>query len=356
VSLLTLALAVNAVLLLAPPWWIERHWMAGPWAWWPAVTARLHALLPLPLTLTVLALGVAGALAWALARPPRLRRSLLALASGAVLLAATFVPAWGVAYRRVPLAATLQLEPEGVGREALLVALERLAELVAQSAPAQPLAVLADDAALAAAVAAAARCVADADELVTGRRVALPAAVRTLPAGSFLRAGYAGIALPWLLEPHVDAGLAPAARLGVAAHELAHAAGWARESDTDVLAILAGLGCDHPWVRYASALRGVQALQVALRPLAPDGSAHRARMSAALASLPQVAHEDRAAQQAAARQWYAPALAQAVSGVYDGYLRSQGVREGIADYDAAGALLGAALAACGPEADVGWCR
>ena len=347
---------LNAVLLLAPADWLERHWLGGPWSWWPALTSRLHALLPLPVTLSALAIIALAALLWALARPPRLRRSLIALLAGGALLASTFVPAWGAAYRRVPLATSLQLEPGGADREALLESLEQLVRLVAADAPAQPLAVLADEPSLALAVAAAARCVADADELVTGRRVAVPPRVRSLPAGTFLRAGYAGIALPWLLEPHVDAGLPAAARLGVAVHELTHTAGWARESDTDALAILAGLGCDHEWVRYASALRGVQAIQVGLRPLLPEGSAERARVQAALASLPQVAHDDRSAQVAAARQWYTPALAEAVSGVYDGYLRTQGVAGGIADYDAAGALVGAALAACGVGASASWCR
>ncbi len=347
---------LNAALLLAPESWLEAVWMQRIWPLWPAVTARLHALLPLPVTLAALLVVALLTLAWALRRPPRARRGLLALVTVSAVALSTFVPAWGAAYRRAPLATTLGFELKTADPEALLDVLEALVARVAAEAPSEPLVVLADGPSLAAAAAAAARCVAEADAYVSGRPVALPPRVRSLPAGTFLRAGFAGMALPWLLEPHVDAGLPAAAWLGVAAHELTHAAGWAREADTDALSILAGFACDHPWVRYASALRAVQVVSTSLRPLLREGSAEHVRLQRALAALPEVAHEDRAAQVAAARRWYAPGLAAAVTGVYDNFLRSQGVREGVADYDAAGTLVGAALVACKAGDGARWCR
>ncbi len=351
-----LLLALNALLLLAPPAWLERVWFASVWPLWPASTALLQALVPWPITVPVLLLLSLGLVVWAAWRPPRGRRVVLTILVWTTLLAATFVPTWGAAYRRVPLATTLELATTGAQRDTLLVALEQLVERVGSDAPTRPLALEIDRAALDDAVAAAARCVASADAFVSGREVALPTSVRRLREGTLLRTGYAGISLPWLLEPHVDAGLPTAAWLTVATHELTHAAGWAREADTDALSVLAGLRCGHPWVRYASALHGVQVVSTSLRPLVSDGSAEEARMRSALAALPAVAHDDRAALRAAVDRWYAPTVAHAVSRVYDGYLRSQGVSDGIADYAAAGALVGAALAACGSAVDAPWCH
>ena len=348
-------LVLNALLLLAPAAWLEQVWFASVWPLWPAVTARLQALVPWPITVPIL-LGVSLALVvWAAWRPPRGRRLLLAGLAWTTLLVSTFVPTWGAAYRRVPLATTLEFPTAGTQRETLLGVLEQLVGQVAVDAPSRPLALEGGGAALNDAVMATARCVAAADAFVSGRQVTLPGGVRSLPPGTLLRSGYAGISLPWLLEPHVDAGLPPAAWLAVAAHELTHAAGWAREADTDALSVLAGLRCDHPWVRYASALHGVQVVSTALRPLLQAADADQSRMRSALAALPAVAQDDRAALAAAAQRWYAPSVAHAVSRVYDGYLRSQGVSDGIADYAGAGVLVGAALAACDSTGDAPWC-
>lgn len=352
-----LLLVLTGVLLLAPASWVESAWMTRAWVVWPALTARLHALVPFALTLPLLALVSVAVLAWALRRRPRWRRSLLALLGWAAVLALTFVPAWGAAYRRTPLSETLGLPAAGADAAALLDALDRLVALLQAEAPSRALAGRVDTATLETAVAAAARCVQATDTAVSGRRVAVPPRVRPLPAGALLRSGYAGVSLPWLLEPHVDAGLPPAAYLAVAAHELTHAAGWAREADTDALSVLAGLGCDHAWVRYASALHGLQVVVTSLRPLLDEQSPRRARLEAALAALPSSAQAERAALADAVRQWHDPTLARVVTTVYDGYLRSQGVEAGVADYDAAGALLGAALHVCDqdPRAPPRWC-
>jgi len=153
----------------------------------------------------------------------------------------------------------------------------------------------------------------------------------------------------------VDAGLPPAARLATATHELTHAAGWAREADTDALAVLAGIACDHVWVRYANALAGVSAVRTALLPLAPTGSDARAHLERVVATLPEAAQLDRAALSAAVARWYRPGVARGVTQVYDAYLRSQGIEAGVADYDASGALIAAALAACDQERSRPWC-
>lgn len=350
-------IVLNVALLSAPQAWVETVWVRHIWPVWPMFTARLQATTSLPLSLTSIVLlgGFAIACVTALGRPPRARRLGLVTLTSLALLALTFVPAWGVTYRRAPIDATLALPSDAATVTTLLRALDELALRAHRDAPTGGLVGVADDAALAQAVAAAARCVADADAAVSGRRVSVPPRVAALPAGTLLRAGYGGIALPWLLEPHVDAGLPPAARLATATHELTHAAGWAREADTDALAVLAGIACDHVWVRYANALAGVSAVRTALLPLAPTGSDARAHLERVVATLPEAAQLDRAALSAAVARWYRPGVARGVTQVYDAYLRSQGIEAGVADYDASGALIAAALAACDQERSRPWC-
>lgn len=367
-------LALNVALLRAPTAWIESVYMTRLWPAWPQLTAQLHTASPLPLTLPTLVLSALAALALGLsatknvrrasptqaqsAGPARWRRVVPALAVWAALLVLTFVPAWGVSYRRAPLAHGLGLSEARaqVDAEVLVSALEHLSGIVADAAPLRPLAALLEPGEVDAAVSAAAACVARADEAVVGRPVNLSPRVRRLPAGSMLRWGYAGIALPWLLEAHVDAGLPPASFIAVAAHELAHTAGWGPEADTDALAVLAGVACDDAFVRYALALYGVQVLERTLRPALEGESALRARTEAALAALPSAAHGDRAALVEASARWRVQALARVATVVNDGYLRSQGVAAGVADYDAAGSLVAAALTACQQSPTKPWCR
>lgn len=353
-TIIGLLVALNVALLSAPQAWVETVWVRAVWPLWPALTSRLHTT-ALSLTSVVLPLMLVTACLTALRRSPRARRVGLAMLACLALLALTFVPAWGATYRRAPLTASLELRGDVATVDTLLRALDVLADQVHRDAPEGGLERVSDEASLNHAVAAAARCVADADEVVSGRRVSVPQRVATFPAGTLLRAGYAGISLPWLLEPHVDAGLPSAARLATATHELAHAAGWAREADTDALAVLAGIGCDHAWVRYANALAGVFAVRTALLPLAPVGSEARSHLDRVVAGLPEAAQVDRAALSTAVVRWYRRDVARGVTRVYDAYLRSQGVVAGVADYDASGTLIAAALAACDHRRPQPWC-
>jgi hypothetical protein len=350
-------LAVAALVVLAPflaPAGMVEAWVRTVFPLWAAVMARVHDTVPWSLSATLTAALLAAALA-ALAWPGRrLRRfGTAALATGS-LLAITFVVAWGAAYQRVPLAEQLAVPERGADLPSLMAGLEHVVTVVAGTAPARPLAD-ADTGTRSAAVAAAAACVVRADAAVTGRAVVLPERVRVLPAGTLLRLGYGGVSSPWLLEPHVDAALPHAAFIATATHELAHAAGWAGEADTDALSVLAGLGCDHATVRYASALHAVQLLANAVRLATPPGHPARAHADELVATLPEAARADRRALTDAIARHRVEAAARVSERVYDAYLRSQGVEAGVADYAAAGALVAAALAACDDSAPWPWC-
>ncbi len=326
-ALTALALGLALALIPWPESWVERLFARGlfpvvshlltPWV--GAVPWSVTATLALGLLLTVLASLPS--------RPGRrfLRRRLLPWTAAVLVLG--FMLVWGLAYRRAPLATLLGVPDTAPTGAELATAQARLLSALARSidsAPPEP-----------ADVTAAARCVAREVRRVTGSRVAVPRRVKLLPAGTLLRLGFAGVTSPWLLEPHVDAGLPPVARLATATHELTHSAGFAREADTDALAVLAGVRCDDPAVRYALSLHALDLLLVSL----PDPARQRL-----LGSLPRRALDDLRAASAAAARYRVPWLQHAATATYGTYLRSRGVQAGMADYGRATTLVVQALA------------
>jgi hypothetical protein len=348
-----LAAASWVVLRLAPVPWIDGAWVHGVL---PVLTnVARPALRAAPVSLTaatlVCALGVLLVLA---ARRGAAARWALLLAAVAIA-GASFEAAWGVAYRRAPLEARLGLPDAAPTAADLAAATEHLIVLATAAAPAD-LATLDLGAPWpATSWASAAACVADADALVSGRAtpLALADAVRRLPAGTLLAGGFAGFVGPWWREPHLDGGLPPAAARATALHELAHAAGWAREAETDALGVLAGLRCDAPELRFAAAVHALGLLR-AERARILEGAPDEA-LEQRLARLPEAVERATAAARAAVAAHARPAVRRAAGATYDAYLRAQGVEAGLADYDRAGVLVTAALGRCARTPDAPLC-
>jgi hypothetical protein len=272
-------------------------------------------------------------------------------------LGPAFEWAWGMGYRRSPLEARLGLPTEAPAREPRCG--RRSTGSRRSRTPTPPTissgwragGALVD----ARAFAAGSACVAEVDAYVSGRPapLRLPATVRRLPAGTLLSGGFAGVQAPWWREPHVDGGLPPAAALATGLHELAHAAGWAGEAETDAIAVLAGLACDDPDVRFATALHGLQLVR------ASCGGCPRPRRGAgARRTLGDAAGGGDVAWAASADAVRAHRLApvqRAAEATYDVYLRAHGIEAGMADYGRAAVLLVAALERCSDEAGAPWC-
>jgi len=329
-----LALIGLGALLALVPWpasWVEPLFSRGLFPVTSRLLAPLVGAVPLSLTGTLAAAAVVAALATLLTPRGRARfgarllRSWLPWAAAVLLLGFTLV--WGLAYRRDTLAQLLRVPAAPPTLAQARVAQARLLAIL-RATSGSPVPGQAD-------IAAAAGCVGDEVQRLTGTVVGVPRRVKWLPAGTLLRAGFAGITSPWLLEPHVDAGLPPVARLATATHELGHAAGFAREADTDALAVLAGLRCNDPSVRYALALHALAGLAAGL----PQPLGQRL-----LASLPRRARRDLASLDAAALHYRLPWLQRAASATYGTYLESQGVSAGMADYGRAISLVVQALA------------
>ncbi len=313
--------------LAVAPWptaLIERLYARGLYPLLSRALAPLVDATGVSLTLSLLAAWVLVSLGTLASR--RVRRRFVPNVLAAMLgLAVSFLWMWGLAYRREPLQALLGLGDEPITSAQAAAAVDALLPDLAS-----PRAGTTRDR-----VAAAGRCVESEVARVSHAFVPVPRRVRTLPPGALLAFGFSGITSPWLHEPHVDGGLPQVAFVATAAHELAHAAGFAREADTDALAVLAGLSCDDPGVRYALALHAVELIA---------GAVPADARTPLLERLPDAARTDLDAIAAAAARYRVGPLAGGAARVYGGYLKSQGVQAGMADYDRATALVIRALA------------
>ena len=134
-----------------------------------------------------------------------------------------------------------------------------------------------------------------------------------------------------------------------------HTAGWAGEAETDALSVLAGIACDDPDVRFASALHGLLLVRAELLRLPHAEPAWREALDVRWSTLPRVANEAWAASSAALARHRSAAIERTVGATYDAYLRASGIEGGIADYGRAGVLLLAALEGCDQRPDAPWC-
>lgn len=346
-----LVTAAGLALQLAP-WpraWVDEaylvRWFPG---WSRAAAAATDAVVPSlsTIVLGVLLTALLLAAAWALVAPrpggspgrgagrPSPWRPFLTLAAWTLAALVFWFPVgFGLAYKASSLRPAVEARAD-VSRPSEPTPDTWLLAYLNEAAGALPAGALAGTAGLpsGAAQAAASGCMTD-----TARKLretylpqtaapglTLPERVKALPAGTLLRMGYAGVTSPWLLEPHVDAGLPPATALGVALHELAHAAGFAQEADAEAVGLLAGITCEDPQVRYAATLRLAAAVSAGMSP-----EAGRAFTSA----WPAKAMRDARAASDASLRYQMDLLTRGANAVYDVYLKAQGGSEGLREYD-----------------------
>ena len=143
--------------------------------------------------------------------------------------------------------------------------------------------------------------------------------IRFLPSGVMFVGGWTGVTIPWTTEGWVDPAVDPRILPVCIAHEKAHQASFARESDANLIAFLALLRSPDRDLRYA-----------ALFDLAPVFGAE-VKVPVVLAPAVQ---ED--LNQAVAREKEArvEVVEETTTAVYDSYLKANAVEPGIGDYDA----------------------
>lgn len=154
------------------------------------------------------------------------------------------------------------------------------------------------------------------------------------PHGLFLRFSTAGLYLPFTGEGHVDPGLAPVQWPAVMVHELAHGYGFGDEGVCSFWALLTCRASANPYLRYAGALSYWRSLAAAYRDYDPQGFLQlRDQLpEAVLGDLQDIR---------TAMQRFPDLVPRLQYRVYDAYLKSQGIGEGMLNYDQVLVLMAA---------------
>jgi len=314
-------LAIAAAIVPVPAATIERAYSNGVYPRIQAAMTSATNHVPIALLdLGVVALIGAG-LIWFVrrARSAGAARALLRAAGGALGLAAVlyllFLGLWGLNYRRVPLERKLDYDTARVTRDAAISLANTAAASLnggypaAHAAGADPLRL--------------ARSFADVQRVLGARWTAVPGVPKSsLLTSYFRRAGIDGMTDPFFLEIIVNPDVLEVERPFVVAHEWAHLAGYAVESEANFVAWLTCLHAD-PLAQYSG---WISAYAQAARALPRDDRR-------ALTPLDPGPRDD-LLRIAARYERTSPAVRRVASGLNDGYLRANRVAEGIRSYDA----------------------
>lgn len=336
VRLTLILVAAAAALVPLPAPWVERvYWHTFYLSLQPYVTFASN-LVPFAL-LDVGVVVVLGLLILFFVRDWRTRGAARALGRGLVRLATVaagiyilFLITWGLNYRRVPLEARLDFDRarithEGARRFAAL-AIERVNEGYARAHAEtfRPEALQ--------------YSFAEAQSLLGSDRFATTGRPKRSLAGLYFRfAAIDGMTVPVFLEVILNPDVLPVERPSVLAHEWAHLAGYADESEANFLAWIAGVRSSDPVAQYSAWLDACSHATSAL-PRSVRASLPR------LDEGPRKDLRDIAARYARS----SPLVRNAARGAYDSYLRANRIQEGIDNY---GAVLQLML---GTRFEQGW--
>jgi hypothetical protein len=315
-----IVLAIAAAVIPLPAGAVERLYSTGIYPALQSAVTSISNTVPVALldiaAVTVIVLAIV--LFARRYRTARLRGALVAtvgaLATGAAVTYLVFLVMWGLNYRRVPLEDKVDYDTGRITRDAALrFGTEAAARLNAGRADA--LRTPASDRVLAAAFA-------DVQRALGSARTAVPGIPKLSVLNLyFRRAAIDGMTDPFFLEIIVNPDLLPVERPFVLAHEWAHLAGYADESEANFVALLTCARAD-PMARYSGWLAAYQYVAGSL-----------GRRERALAQLEEGPRGDLRAIRSR-YQRSSPAVRTIARDVYDSYLRANRVAEGIGSYDA----------------------
>jgi hypothetical protein len=255
-----------------------------------------------------------------------LLRAVATLVTAAAGVYLVFLLLWGFNYRRVPMTARLLVQPGPPAADAVLaLGVEAAAQMNAlhDAAHAAGWAAPAEDASLREAFSAVQRRLSDASPATPGRLKG------TLFGPYFRWTGVDGMINPFGLEVLQNPDLLPFERPFIAAHEWAHLAGYAEESEASFVGWLSTMQADVP-ARYSGWLFLYWQIN------AEVDAASRIRIGEALEAGPR--HDVNAVAdrlQRGQRPW----LRMAGWRVYDRYLKANRVEEGVRSYGAVVTLI-----------------
>lgn len=319
-------------LLLPPPQGLVERWYSL--LFYPAVSTVIVPIqnaLPVPITALLIAAAVAASVYWLVVQARALRaagrsrwrlapRALGVAAQVAVLFLAWFLVVWGAGYQRVPVTARWTLDDANLAPEESARMQAELLAIIHQNV---------DDGTGRSRAAAVSAIAASMKQFLHDQGdgpVRVPDQVRATPPGLFLLFSTAGMCVPAAIEPFADGAYDDIRFIQVAAHELAHVAGYNRESEATLIGYLAGLRADNALGRYAVALGIYMDLIGRIR--------NKDAYKAAWEALPERAREDVRIGREIGERYRIKIrfLQQAGYHVYDTYLKSQGIEDGMANY------------------------
>jgi hypothetical protein len=324
-----IVVGVAALLALLPlsPAAVERWYSRGLYPAIQPVITGFSSIVPVALLDIAAAIALAGA-AVSAARRVRsagfqrwLRELPFALLVAAAVFYLWFLAFWGLNYRRLPLEQKLAYESSRVSRDQALsigrIAVEQLNSLAPQVRAVEP-----NDDSLAAAL----REVEGMLGSKSNVRVAAPK--YSVLTWYFRKAAIDGMTDPFFLEIIVTPDLLPFERPHTLAHEWAHLAGYADESEANFVAWLACVR-GSPLARYSGWLAAYQHVAAVLPR--DDRGTLRSGLS------PTVLADFEAIRLRLSRA--SPRVSTAARGAYDTYLRANRVEEGIDSYGAVVRLM-----------------
>ncbi|MGD2088487.1 MAG: DUF3810 domain-containing protein [Candidatus Aminicenantes bacterium] len=146
------------------------------------------------------------------------------------------------------------------------------------------------------------------------------------PGGFLMRFGASGFYLPFTGEAYISANLTPVEIPFAVAHEMAHGYGFSQEGTANFLAYLACISSEHPFIKYSGCLVYFSHISADLYRAAPEEYRELNK------KLPPGIIADRVKKY---KNWqqYQGWLMDWSQKVYDTYLKTQGIREGIKSYD-----------------------
>jgi len=251
----------------------------------------------------------------------------LALVRGGAMVFIAFLCLWGFNYGRASLPSQLGISPQPLSTEALWEELEQASKFVSILRTQLPLSDVTDYESLPLDQSTQARIQATMKKQLD--HIGYPSAglvrIRKVWAGVLLRFSTSGIYFPLTGEGHVDEGLHSLQVPFVMAHEMAHGYGITDEGACNFLAWLACTRADNLYIRYSGHLMYFRYLGSAVRRRDPEGYA------AFRQNLPPGVLADLNSINANLNKFdeLVPGLKDVV---YDSYLKSQGVADGMASY------------------------
>jgi Protein of unknown function (DUF3810) len=326
-GLLAIVLALVAAVLPLPANQVERVYSHGLYRRLQPVISSISELSPIAwldpaaavLLASLIVVCVRRYRAFGL-RVTILRMLMTGLVTAAVIYL-WFLLFWGFNYRRLPLEQKLAYDPSRITREHGVqlgrVAVDR-ANTLAGEARIAPI----DTATLLDALRSVLA------HLREGPLAAAPEPKRSLLALYFRKAAIDGMTDPFFLEIVVNPDLLPSEQPFVIAHEWAHIAGFADESEANFIAWLTCLRAS-PAAQYSGWLAAYQHISSGL-PLQDRRALAEALSQPVRADL--IAERERFNRSS-------PAVRNAARSAYDTYLRANRIEEGIANYNAVVRLM-----------------